>query len=81
MPGQTFELSYKLQVNNVPTPRTVQFNDTLTYKTLTQDFINSPAQSRTINLNNYTVDIVMNKDALQNEVNKRIQQADFTFAS
>lgn len=81
MPGQTFELSYKLQVNNVPTPRTVQFSDTLTYKTLTQDFINSPAQSRTINLNNYTIDIVMNKDALQNEVNKRIQQADFTFAS
>ncbi|ENM82395.1 SasC/Mrp/FmtB intercellular aggregation domain-containing protein [Staphylococcus aureus M1321] len=75
------DLKYKLRVNNVPTPRTVTFNDTLTYKTYTQDFINSPAESHTVSTNPYTIDIIMNKDALQAEVDRRIQQADYTFAS
>ncbi|MBH4891051.1 DUF1542 domain-containing protein, partial [Staphylococcus aureus] len=57
------------------------FNDTLTYKTYTQDFINSPAESHTVSTNPYTIDIIMNKDALQGEVDRRIQQADYTFAS
>ncbi|MCD0802344.1 DUF1542 domain-containing protein, partial [Staphylococcus aureus] len=54
---------------------------TLTYKTYTQDFINSPAESHTVSTNPYTIDIIMNKDALQAEVDRRIQQADYTFAS
>ncbi|HDG3321250.1 TPA: LPXTG-anchored repetitive surface protein SasC [Staphylococcus aureus] len=81
MPDKILDLKYKLRVNNVPTPRTVTFNDTLTYKTYTQDFINSPAESHTVSTNPYTVDIIMNKDALQAEVDRRIQQADYTFAS
>lgn len=81
MPDKILDLKYKLRVNNVPTPRTVTFNDTLTYKTYTQDFINSPAESHTVRTNPYTIDIVMNKDALQAEVDRRIQQADYTFAS
>ncbi|HDJ6685463.1 TPA: LPXTG-anchored repetitive surface protein SasC, partial [Staphylococcus aureus] len=47
----------------------------------TQDFINSPAESHTVSTNPYTIDIIMNKDALQAEVDRRIQQADYTFAS
>lgn len=78
MPDKILDLKYKLRVNNVPTPRTVTFNDTLTY---TQDFINSPAESHTVSTNPYTIDIIMNKDALQAEVDRRIQQADYTFAS
>lgn len=81
MPDKILDLKYKLRVNNVPTPRTVTFNDTLTYKTYTQDFINSPAESHTVRTNPYTIDIIMNKDALQAEVDRRIQQADYTFAS
>ncbi|HDW7763209.1 TPA: LPXTG-anchored repetitive surface protein SasC [Staphylococcus aureus] len=81
MPDKILDLKYKLPVNNVPTPRTVTFNDTLTYKTYTQDFINSPAESHTVSTNPYTIDIIMNKDALQAEVDRRIQQADYTFAS
>ncbi len=81
MPDKILDLKYKLRVNNVPTPRTVTFNDTLTYKTYTQDFINSPAESHTVSTNPYTIDIIMNKDALQTEVDRRIQQADYTFAS
>lgn len=81
MPDKILDLKYKLLVNNVPTPRTVTFNDTLTYKTYTQDFINSPAESHTVSTNPYTIDIIMNKDALQAEVDRRIQQADYTFAS
>lgn len=81
MPDKILDLKYKLRVNNVPTPRTVTFNDTLTYKTYTQDFINSPAESHTVSTNPYTIDIIMNKDALQGEVDRRIQQADYTFAS
>ncbi|SBC70602.1 LPXTG-anchored aggregation protein SasC [Staphylococcus aureus] len=81
MPDKILDLKYKLRVNNVPTPRTVTFNDTLTYKTCTQDFINSPAESHTVSTNPYTIDIIMNKDALQAEVDRRIQQADYTFAS
>ncbi|UXT69683.1 LPXTG-anchored aggregation protein SasC [Staphylococcus aureus] len=81
MPDKILDLKYKLRVNNVPTPRTVTFNDTLTYKTYTQDFINSPAESHTVSANPYTIDIIMNKDALQAEVDRRIQQADYTFAS
>ncbi|HDZ7757352.1 TPA: LPXTG-anchored repetitive surface protein SasC [Staphylococcus aureus] len=81
MPDKILDLKYKLRVNNVPTPRTVTFNDTLTYKTYTQDFINSPAESHTVSTNPYTIDIIMNKDALQSEVDRRIQQADYTFAS
>lgn len=81
MPDKILDLKYKLRVNNVPTPRTVTFNDTLTYKTYTQDFINSPAESHTVSTNPYTIDIIMNKDALQAEVDRRIQQADYTFAS
>lgn len=81
MPDKILDLKYKLRVNNVPTPRTVTFNDTLTYKTYTQDFINSPAESHTVSTNPYTTDIIMNKDALQAEVDRRIQQADYTFAS
>ncbi|MCC5307884.1 LPXTG-anchored repetitive surface protein SasC [Staphylococcus aureus] len=81
MPDKILDLKYKLRVNNVPTPRTVTFNDTLTYKTYTQDFINSPAESHTVSINPYTIDIIMNKDALQAEVDRRIQQADYTFAS
>ncbi|HHE6936543.1 TPA: LPXTG-anchored aggregation protein SasC [Staphylococcus aureus] len=81
MPDKILDLKYKLRVNNVQTPRTVTFNDTLTYKTYTQDFINSPAESHTVSTNPYTIDIIMNKDALQAEVDRRIQQADYTFAS
>ncbi|HCX0024375.1 TPA: LPXTG-anchored repetitive surface protein SasC [Staphylococcus aureus] len=81
MPDKVLDLKYKLRVNNVPTPRTVTFNDTLTYKTYSQDFINSPAESHTVSTNPYTIDIIMNKDALQAEVDRRIQQADYTFAS
>ncbi|EWP77518.1 cell wall surface anchor protein [Staphylococcus aureus M1214] len=81
MPDKILDLKYKLRVNNAPTPRTVTFNDTLTYKTYTQDFINSPAESHTVSTNPYTIDIIMNKDALQAEVDRRIQQADYTFAS
>lgn len=81
MPDKILDLKYKLRVNNVPTPRTVTFNDTLTYKTYTQDFINSPAESHTVSTNPYTIDIIMNKDTLQAEVDRRIQQADYTFAS
>ncbi|HDF1057741.1 TPA: LPXTG-anchored repetitive surface protein SasC [Staphylococcus aureus] len=81
MPDKILDLKYKLRVNNVPTPRTVTFNDILTYKTYTQDFINSPAESHTVSTNPYTIDIIMNKDALQAEVDRRIQQADYTFAS
>lgn len=81
MPDKILDLKYKLRVNNVPTPRTVTFNDTLTYKTYIQDFINSPAESHTVSTNPYTIDIIMNKDALQAEVDRRIQQADYTFAS
>ncbi|CEH26575.1 Predicted cell-wall-anchored protein SasC (LPXTG motif) [Staphylococcus aureus] len=81
MPDKILDLKYKLRVNNVPTPRTVTFNDTLTYKTYSQDFINSPAESHTVSTNPYTIDIIMNKDALQAEVDRRIQQADYTFAS
>lgn len=81
IPDKILDLKYKLRVNNVPTPRTVTFNDTLTYKTYTQDFINSPAESHTVRTNPYTIDIIMNKDALQAEVDRRIQQADYTFAS
>lgn len=81
MPDKILDLKFKLRVNNVPTPRTVTFNDTLTYKTYTQDFINSPAESYTVSTNPYTIDIIMNKDALQAEVDRRIQQADYTFAS
>ncbi len=81
MPDKILDLKFKLRVNNVPTPRTVTFNDTLTYKTYTQDFINSPAESHTVSTNPYTIDIIMNKDALQGEVDRRIQQADYTFAS
>ncbi|EOB8028178.1 LPXTG-anchored aggregation protein SasC [Staphylococcus aureus] len=81
MPDKILDLKYKLRVNNVPTPRTVTFNDTLTYKTYTQDFTNSPAESHTVSTNPYTIDIIMNKDALQAEVDRRIQQADYTFAS
>ncbi|HDE5962367.1 TPA: LPXTG-anchored repetitive surface protein SasC [Staphylococcus aureus] len=81
MLDKILDLKYKLRVNNVPTPRTVTFNDTLTYKTYTQDFINSAAESHTVSTNPYTIDIIMNKDALQAEVDRRIQQADYTFAS
>lgn len=81
MPDKILDLRYKLRVNNVPTPRRVTFNETLTYKTYTQDFINSPAESHTVSTNPYTIDIIMNKDALQAEVDRRIQQADYTFAS
>lgn len=81
MPDKILDLKYKLRVNNVPTPRTVTFNDTLTYKTYTQDFINSAAESHTVSTNPYTIDIIMNKDALQAEVDRRIQQGDYTFAS
>ncbi|HHV6110169.1 TPA: LPXTG-anchored aggregation protein SasC [Staphylococcus aureus] len=81
MPDKILDLKYKLRVNNVPTPRTVTFNDTLTYKTYTQDFINSAAESHNVSTNPYTIDIIMNKDALQAEVDRRIQQADYTFAS
>ncbi|HEI7466314.1 TPA: LPXTG-anchored repetitive surface protein SasC [Staphylococcus aureus] len=81
MPDKILDLKYKLRVNNVPTPRTVTFNDTLTYKTYTQDFIDSAAESHTVSTNPYTIDIIMNKDALQAEVDRRIQQADYTFAS
>ncbi|HCZ7736339.1 TPA: LPXTG-anchored repetitive surface protein SasC [Staphylococcus aureus] len=81
MPDKILDLKYKLRVNNVPTPRTVTFNDILTYKTYTQDFINSPAESHTVSTNPYTIDIIMNKDVLQAEVDRRIQQADYTFAS
>ncbi|HHC9824046.1 TPA: LPXTG-anchored aggregation protein SasC [Staphylococcus aureus] len=81
MPDKILDLKYKLRVNNVPTPRTVTFNDILTYKTYTQDFINSPAESHTVSTNPYTIDIIMNKDALQAEVDRRIQQADYIFAS
>lgn len=81
MPDKILDLKYKLRVNNVPTPRTVTFNDILTYKTYTQDFINSHAESHTVSTNPYTIDIIMNKDVLQAEVDRRIQQADYTFAS
>lgn len=81
MPDKILDLKYKLRVNNVATPRRVTFQDTLTYKTYTQDFINAPAESHTVEMDPYTIDIIMNKDALQHEVDRKVERTYYTFAS
>ncbi|SCT47755.1 LPXTG-motif cell wall anchor domain-containing protein [Staphylococcus aureus] len=88
MPDKILDLKFKLRVNNVPTPRTVTFNDTLTYKTYTQDFINSPAESH-IQQADYTfasLDIfndlkrraqtILAENRNNVPLNKRVSQAD-----
>lgn len=81
MPDKILDLKYKLRVNNVATPRRVTFQDTLTYKTYTQDFINAPAESHTVEMDPYTIEIIMNKDALQHEVDRKVERTYYTFAS
>ncbi|HDZ6051082.1 TPA: DUF1542 domain-containing protein [Staphylococcus aureus] len=67
MPDKILDLRYKLRVNNVPTPRTVTFNETLTYKTYTQDFINSPAENAVNQKADQMEDLVNQNDELTDE--------------
>lgn len=61
---KALRLQYKLRVNNVDKPKTVQFTDNFSYKTNAEEAMNGEINTSTVNSTPYTVDIVMNKRSI-----------------
>lgn len=78
---KALRLQYKLRVNNVDKPKTVQFIDNFSYKTNAEEAMNGEINTSTVNSTPYNVDIVMNKDQLQLQVDQEVVPSNYTYAS
>ncbi|EHJ09075.1 SasC/FmtB family protein [Staphylococcus simiae] len=81
-PEKSLKLTYKVNIDNVPTPQQIHFNDKLTYQTAADVLMNA-ANSPVVTLvtDPYTTDVVMNKEALQAQVDQAIDANQYTAGS
>ncbi|HEH8019519.1 TPA: DUF1542 domain-containing protein [Staphylococcus aureus] len=75
------KLSYKVNVANIDTPKNIDFNEKLTYRTASDVVINNAQPEVTLTADPFSVAVEMNKDALQQQVNSQVDNSHYTTAS
>ncbi|HCY8531110.1 TPA: DUF1542 domain-containing protein, partial [Staphylococcus aureus] len=75
------KLSYKVNVANIDTPKNIDFNEKLTYRTASDVVINNAQPEVTLTADPFSVAVEMNKDALQQQVNSQVDDSHYTTAS
>lgn len=82
LPEKSLKLTYKVRVDNVPTPQQIDFKDTVVYQTaFDTNLSTNNAPEVTLVTDPYHVNVVMNKAALQNQVDTDVNAANYTTAS
>lgn len=79
-PDKSLKLSYKVNVANIDTPKNIDFNEKLTYRTASDVVINNAQPEVTLTADPFSVAVEMNKDALQ-QVNSQVDDSHYTTAS
>ncbi|HCU8264607.1 TPA: DUF1542 domain-containing protein [Staphylococcus aureus] len=74
-PDKSLKLSYKVNVANIDTPKNIDFNEKLTYRTASDVVINNAQPEVTLTADPFSVAVEMNKDALQQQVNSQVDEA------
>ncbi|HDB7742605.1 TPA: DUF1542 domain-containing protein [Staphylococcus aureus] len=80
-PDKSLKLSYKVNVANIDTPKNIDFNEKLTYRTASDVVINNAQPEVTLTADTFSVAVEMNKDALQQQVNSQVDNSHYTTAS
>ncbi|HHR5765617.1 TPA: LPXTG-anchored DUF1542 repeat protein FmtB [Staphylococcus aureus] len=80
-PDKSLKLSYKVNVTNIDTPKNIDFNEKLTYRTASDVVINNAQPEVTLTADPFSVAVEMNKDALQQQVNSQVDNSHYTTAS
>ncbi|HCY0627211.1 TPA: DUF1542 domain-containing protein [Staphylococcus aureus] len=80
-PDKSLKLSYKVNVANIDTPKNIDFNEKLTYRTASDVVINNAQPEVTLTADPFSVAVEMNKDALQQQVNSQVDDSHYTTAS
>ncbi|HDJ4538348.1 TPA: DUF1542 domain-containing protein [Staphylococcus aureus] len=80
-PDKSLKLSYKVNVANIDTPKNIDFNEKLTYRTASDVVINNAQPEVTLTADPFSVVVEMNKDALQQQVNSQVDNSHYTTAS
>ncbi|WP_413222426.1 LPXTG-anchored DUF1542 repeat protein FmtB [Staphylococcus aureus] len=80
-PDKSLKLSYKVNVANIDTPKNIDFNEKLTYRTASDVVINNAQLEVTLTADPFSVAVEMNKDALQQQVNSQVDNSHYTTAS
>lgn len=80
-PDKFLKLSYKVNVANIDTPKNIDFNEKLTYRTASDVVINNAQPEVTLTADPFSVAVEMNKDALQQQVNSQVDNSHYTTAS
>ncbi|MCJ8095206.1 LPXTG-anchored DUF1542 repeat protein FmtB [Staphylococcus aureus] len=80
-PDKSLKLSYKVNVANIDTPKNIDFNEKLTYRTASDVVINNAQPEVTLTADPFSVVVEMNKDALQQQVNSQVDDSHYTTAS
>ncbi|HDY5762981.1 TPA: DUF1542 domain-containing protein [Staphylococcus aureus] len=80
-PDKSLKLSYKVNVANIDTPKNIDFNEKLTYRTASDVVINNTQPEITLTADPFSVAVEMNKDALQQQVNSQVDNSHYTTAS
>ncbi|WP_279750986.1 SasC/FmtB family protein [Staphylococcus aureus] len=80
-PDKSLKLSYKVNIANIDTPKNIDFNEKLTYRTASDVVINNAQPEVTLTADPFSVAVEMNKDALQQQVNSQVDNSHYTTAS
>ncbi len=80
-PDKSLKLSYKVNVANIDTPKNIDFNEKLTYRTASDVVINNAQPEVTLTADPFSVAVEMNKDTLQQQVNSQVDNSHYTTAS
>ncbi|MBO1199615.1 DUF1542 domain-containing protein [Staphylococcus simiae] len=81
LPLKDIHLKFKVHVNRINTPKTVNLESNITYKTYTELTMNTPNTPYTTATTSSPLSIIMNKDALQTQYDFIPQQVNYTYAS
>lgn len=80
-PDKSLKLPYKVNVANIDTPKNIDFNEKLTYRTASDVVINNAQPEVTLTADPFSVAVEMNKDTLQQQVNSQVDNSHYTTAS
>ncbi|MCG1670132.1 DUF1542 domain-containing protein [Staphylococcus epidermidis] len=81
LPNKILNIRYKLRPFNISTPREVTFNEAIKYKTFSEYYINTTDNTVTGQQTPFSINVIMNKDDLSEQVNKDIIPSNYTLAS
>lgn len=81
LPNKILNIRYKLRPVNIETPREVTFNESLKYKTYAEIYVNTNDNTVIAQQSPFSLNVIMNKDNLEEQVNKEIIPSNYTWAS